>query len=1352
MAIDAAPSTDGTGPDTGPAVTAADPATERRGWSALLGWGATLPGVTLAAEAGAASPGPAEAATAPDAPPGMAPAAKPAGAAPSLPEAHAAAAATTDPAAPDAPMSEAAEEAPPAAQAAAAPSVPAIADGSAAPPPPAPPPLPGALAPAFAELPAEPGLLTPILAKAVAGMATTLLEAGITAPGAPAIQLPEGSPPEPLPASGQDALLAGHALGEAAPATAAPAEARLVEAAIAGAAPLAAGGPMNVIAIMVDDLNDWLPGFGNYAGTVYTPNLNRLMDRGVSFTNGFNPAPVCNPSRASVLTGVNLLNNGVVSNVQDVVYTATPEQLLHAQFAAAGYTTVSAGKVYHTTSEANTIAQYADVDVLLSTGTELGAENGTANITFNTPYRTGVYTGDPELLSDSKTAASVEQYLAGYTPPAEGGGLFMTIGLTSPHTPLIAPEEFFDLYPLGSLVLPENPPGDFDDIPAFAEQFTNPGLLETMQQTGDWADFVQSYLASISYMDAMLGRILDAIESSAIADDTVIMWWSDNGYQLGEKETIRKKLTLWDPSIKAPLIISDPSAQGLWGTAETQVVSLTDLYATSLDYAGIAVPAWNDGNSLTGLVRTGDETGLPDAVVSVIQGNFALSTEQYRYIRYEDGSEELYDVLADPEQYDNLATDPGLQAVRAGLSGALDTYLASNGYRGNTTATPTLLTGGAGQNMMVAGFGNDTLVGGAGDDTYLLRLATQVVQESAGGGHDKIVIGGAWSSYTMPGHVEDLFLARYGAGVEDAPAWTIHANDLANRIDRESLGDGDETTLWIDAAGGNDTVLAFNRSATILGGAGDDSLVGNSSDDSLEGSDGHDTLIGSYGADTLIGGDGDDLLLGGTDVVSTSSESVDGGAGNDTIRGEIGLDLLIGGAGDDQIAAGQDADQVLGGAGADSLAGDNGNDTVDGGAGADTLNGGAGDDLLVVDDALDQVLETGGGLDTVRASVAWTLGAGLDFLELTGAAAIGGTGNGLANRIDGNAAANALTGLGGADTIAGGDGADTLDGGSGADSLLGGLGDDLYVVDVAGDILVEAPGGGRDEVRAALAWTLAAEFEDLTLTGAAALAGTGNALANSITGNGGANLLTGDAGNDSLAGGGGNDTLVGDAGKDTLVGGAGADLLQGGAGNDGYQVDSLDTIQDTAGIDGVEAGFSYVLATGLENLRLSGSDSINGTGNAAANNMTGNTGANLLIAFEGNDTLNGAAGNDTLVGGLGADRLAGSTGADTFRYSSAAEGGDTIVSYRANEDTIEVSATGFGGGLVAGMNIVASGRYAQNATGTATSANGVGQFVLETDTGLLSWDADGTGAGAAVLLANIASALSWSGTEITVLA
>jgi Ca2+-binding RTX toxin-like protein len=261
----------------------------------------------------------------------------------------------------------------------------------------------------------------------------------------------------------------------------------------------------------------------------------------------------------------------------------------------------------------------------------------------------------------------------------------------------------------------------------------------------------------------------------------------------------------------------------------------------------------------------------------------------------------------------------------------------------------------------------------------------------------------------------------------------------------------------------------------------------------------------------------------------------------------------------------------------------------------------------------------------------------------------------------------------------------------------------------------------------------------------------GDAAGNTLNGTAVGNLVIGLGGNDSMGGAGGDDTIDGDAGADTLLGGAGADLLRGGIGNDVYIIDALDTLVDTAGtLDRVLASFTYTLLTGFEGLTLLGGDHIDGTGNTAANALMGNGGNNRLEGLAGNDTINGGGGDDTLIGGEGGDLLQGGTGADVFFYGSAAEGGDTIAGYRGLDDTVQVSAGGFGGGLSEGMDLVASGRYAANVGGAATEA--FAQFLFDTATKVLFWDEDGTGATDRVLIADLGTARNWAGSEIVVVA
>lgn len=304
----------------------------------------------------------------------------------------------------------------------------------------------------------------------------------------------------------------------------------------------------------------------------------------------------------------------------------------------------------------------------------------------------------------------------------------------------------------------------------------------------------------------------------------------------------------------------------------------------------------------------------------------------------------------------------------------------------------------------------------------------------------------------------------------------------------------------------------------------------------------------------------------------------------ETHNGLLGDDTLTGSAIDDKL---------YGGVGNDTLIGNGGNDILDGGLGADNLQGGAGNDLYVID-ATDTLVEAAGaGTDTVNADFSYTLLANFENLNLTGTAAINATGNALDNYIVGNAAANVITGLDGNDTLYGLAGNDTIFGGNGTDNLQGGAGNDVYVVDNL-DAIIEAAGAGNDTVYVDVTYTLAANLENIVLTGAAAINGAGNADANILVGNDGANTLWGLDGNDSLSGGLGSDILFGGNGADVLYGGAGAgiDNLYGDAGADQFVFSALADSLVTAGsvadfIQDFEAGIDKV---NLVALRLTAAD------------------------------------------------------------------------------------------------------------------------------------------------------------------
>ena len=386
---------------------------------------------------------------------------------------------------------------------------------------------------------------------------------------------------------------------------------------------------------------------------------------------------------------------------------------------------------------------------------------------------------------------------------------------------------------------------------------------------------------------------------------------------------------------------------------------------------------------------------------------------------------------------------------------------------------------------------------------------------------------------------------------------------------------------------------------------------------------------------------------------------------NDGIYGTEMDDILRGGGGNDIVFAYQGNDLVEGGAGQDELYGDLGHDTIDGGAGVDIMTGGFGHDIYVVDNGADQAVEVseGQGTDLVRSSATFTLSSYLDNLTLTGSGNIGGTGNDLANIITGNAGAN------------------LLNGGGGADTMIGGAGDDTFVVDAAGDIIVEEAAGGTDTVRIGTTYTLGVELENLVLTGAAAINGTGNAVANQLTGNGAANLLNG---------------------------GLGVDIMAGGLGDDLYRVDNVgDVVNEgtSAGLDTVESLVSFTLGSNVEKLILTGAGALNGTGGDTANLLIGNASANILKGEGGDDRLEGGSGNDLLEGGADADFLDGGVGSDTMKGGLGddtylVDAGDVVTeAASAGIDHVEAAITYVLGANL--ENLTLTGAAAINGTGNA---------------------------------------------------
>jgi Ca2+-binding RTX toxin-like protein len=604
-------------------------------------------------------------------------------------------------------------------------------------------------------------------------------------------------------------------------------------------------------------------------------------------------------------------------------------------------------------------------------------------------------------------------------------------------------------------------------------------------------------------------------------------------------------------------------------------------------------------------------------------------------VSYSDAAPVVIKVTNQPDTILGVDVDLGLttQIGNAGGEEVGDVLvgieaLEGSAYNDSLTGddNPNDLYGLAGNDFLVGVGGYDRLYGGDGDDT--IRAGTGGNLIDGGVGIDVISYAPASQAVKV-----DLATPAANSGQADGDFYVGIENISGSGFNDTLLG---EDTLFGDAAKGINVIWGNDGNDSISGRGGDDSLYGGDGKDSLYGGMGNDSLSGGTGSDSMVGGTGDDIY-----VVDDSGNTIteNAGEGTDLVKSSVTLTMaanvenltLTGSAAINGTGNSLD-NWIIGNGAVNSLYGGGGNDTLDGKAGDDSMAGGVGDDTYVVDSVGDILVESANsGSDLVQSAVSLTLGTNFENLTLTGSAAISGTGNALDNVLIGNSGNN---------TLSGGDGNDTLDGGSGSDSLVGGLGNDTYVVNVTGDTIAENAGEGVDTVLSSVTKTLAANLENLTLIGTAAINGTGNTMDNIVTGNAADNVLSGSSGNDLLSGGDGNDTLDGGTGNDTLDGGAGNGSLIGGAGNDTFIVDNTSTAMTENASEGTDlalASISLTLGANIENLTLTGTSAINGTGNGLANVLTGNSAANGLIGGDGNDSLFGGSGMDTLDGGVGND-------------------------------------------------------------------------------------------------------------------
>ncbi len=423
-----------------------------------------------------------------------------------------------------------------------------------------------------------------------------------------------------------------------------------------GEAAQPAGSRPNVLFVAIDDLRDWT-GFLAGHPDVKTPNLDRLAQRSIKFTRAYCAAPACNPSRASLLTGLRPSTTGVYHNNQPWRPALPNAVTLPEHFMAAGYHVAGGGKIFHGgTNDHKYWHEYFD-----QRKDPQPANTPVNGIRNAQHFDWGPVDVDDDAMSDYQVVSWAQKFLAS----KQEKPFFLAVGLYRPHLPWYVPKKYFDKFPLESVKLPEVKEDDLDDVPEAGRKMARPeGDHRRVLESKNWEKAVQGYLASIAFADAQIGRLLDALESSPYADNTLIVLWGDHGWHLGEKQHWRK-FALWEEATRVPLLVSLPGQKS--GQECPRTVNLVDLYPTLIELCNLPAKEL-DGVSLVPLLKNPQAPWDRPSLTTHGRNNHAVRSERWRYIRYADGSEELYDHEQDPKEWKNLAGDPQYSQIKASLA------------------------------------------------------------------------------------------------------------------------------------------------------------------------------------------------------------------------------------------------------------------------------------------------------------------------------------------------------------------------------------------------------------------------------------------------------------------------------------------------------------------------------------------------------------------------------------------------------------------------------------------------------------------------------------------------------------
>ena len=425
----------------------------------------------------------------------------------------------------------------------------------------------------------------------------------------------------------------------------------------------------NVIFIAVDDLNDWVGYLGGHPQSK-TPNIDKFAKKGVSFTRAYSSAPLCNPSRVSLLTGILPSNSGVYGNQENFREYLPNVITLMQYFKKYGYITMGGGKIFH---RYNHIGDSASWDQYFIIKTDMRNPRN-INSKFNgrdksLPHKNLFNWGPIDVNDEEMSDVKVTKWAISEIQKEHEKPFFLAFGFTKPHLPWYVPRKYFQKFPLDEIIFPIVSEDDLNDLPPFGKKlakeiyqvssgknFNGTGIREhkLVVENNQWKKGVQAYLATINFADKYLGEFLDALDKSKYADNTIIVLWGDHGWHLGEKQHWRK-MALWENSTRTPLIIYHPNKIKN-NTVINTPISFIDIYPTLIDLCGLP-PKKNglDGKSFFQLLKNPSLNWDKPVLMTFGQGNHAVRTSRWRYIQYYDGTNELYDHYNDPHEWVNLS-------------------------------------------------------------------------------------------------------------------------------------------------------------------------------------------------------------------------------------------------------------------------------------------------------------------------------------------------------------------------------------------------------------------------------------------------------------------------------------------------------------------------------------------------------------------------------------------------------------------------------------------------------------------------------------------------------------------------